>query len=627
MKQFFVTSLLIGIIGTLVIALFSGLKPKDDPKSTLSDPLPQGYSTLFAGSGSCAFCHTNLSGQSGQSYTIVNDWRSTIMANASKDPYWKAKVEHETTIFPGLKDAIEDKCTRCHAAAGNYEKHFTLESNYSMQNLSVDKFGKDGVTCTVCHQINANSMNHYSGDFELNHDKIIYGPFDQMQSQPMFNMTGYQTQFASHIRQSALCGNCHTLITGSVNENGNPTGNSFYEQTIFQEWKNSDYITEGTSCQNCHIPEVNDPVIISSLPTTLNNSHSPFGLHQFAGANIQMLQLMKDNSSGLGLTAEDSQMQESIDRTTAMLESAIHVELTVDTLINDSITLCFQIENLAGHKFPSGFPSRRVFIEAEFTDGNDTLLVSGKTDADGNIQGEDFPFEPHHQIIRSSDEVQIYESVMADYLGNFTRVLLMADSYLKDNRIPPAGFTSGHISYDSCSVSGNALTDPDFNVEGTNEGSGTDKVYYRFQVSSMLLDASLKVYYQSVNTSWVDEMEQNGGSVASNFSGYFDQLNDKKILVAELDTTIIFGRIPETSTLNNFIVYPNPARPGTSIHIKSERMFEKILLFSAEGKELLKLVPENVEEAISLPADLDAGIYYCVVWLDGQKAFKKLIVL
>jgi len=41
--------------------------------------LPIGYNDHFAGSGECVLCHSSMVNNSGESISIVNDWRSSMM--------------------------------------------------------------------------------------------------------------------------------------------------------------------------------------------------------------------------------------------------------------------------------------------------------------------------------------------------------------------------------------------------------------------------------------------------------------------------------------------------------------------------------------------------------------------
>ncbi len=75
----------------------------------------------FSGSGNCATCHDGLTDTSGENVSIVRDWGTSMMANATKDPFWQAKVATELKRNPDLSTVINDTCSKCHAPMANYE--------------------------------------------------------------------------------------------------------------------------------------------------------------------------------------------------------------------------------------------------------------------------------------------------------------------------------------------------------------------------------------------------------------------------------------------------------------------------------------------------------------------------
>src|SRR5690606_21447236 len=105
-----------------------------------------------------------------------------------------------------------------------------------------------------------------------------------------------------------------------------------------------------------------------------------------------------------------------------------------------------RVENLAGHKLPTGYPSRRVWIEFTVRNaGGNVVFRSGALEPDGSILGNDNDrdprlFEQHHSRISTPEQVQVYESIMAAPDGTVTTGLLTAVDYLKDNRLLPRGF-------------------------------------------------------------------------------------------------------------------------------------------------------------------------------------------
>ena len=70
--------------------------------------------TLFTHSEDCVACHNNLVTPAGDDVSIGSTWRSTMMANSARDPYWQAAVRRETLDHPQHSAAIQDECAACH---------------------------------------------------------------------------------------------------------------------------------------------------------------------------------------------------------------------------------------------------------------------------------------------------------------------------------------------------------------------------------------------------------------------------------------------------------------------------------------------------------------------------------
>ncbi|MEZ4917539.1 MAG: hypothetical protein R2792_00415 [Saprospiraceae bacterium] len=47
----------------------------------------------------------------GKEVNVYDDWRSTMMANSARDPFWRAKVTHEILVNPSHSLELQDKCT------------------------------------------------------------------------------------------------------------------------------------------------------------------------------------------------------------------------------------------------------------------------------------------------------------------------------------------------------------------------------------------------------------------------------------------------------------------------------------------------------------------------------------
>jgi hypothetical protein len=182
------------------------------------------------------------------------------------------------------------------------------------------------------------------------------------------------------------------------------------------------------------------------------SDRSPYGRHLLVGGNTTMLGLIRDQAATLAPNATAAAFEATIAATRDQLEQrTASLELGVVAREGDSIQIPITVANLAGHKLPTGFPSRRVFLRVELRDAADELVFcSGCFDAKGRLvdqAGEVIaselaggPVMPHYQVLSGPEQVQIWEAIMADPEGEPTYRLLRATSYLKDNRLLPRGW-------------------------------------------------------------------------------------------------------------------------------------------------------------------------------------------
>jgi hypothetical protein len=264
---------------------------------------------------------------------------------------------------------------------------------------------------------------------------------------------------------------------------------------------------------------------------------APFSQHTFSGANTLMLEMMRDYRDTLNINASEQDFNAAIDATMNMLQwQTLNLELSVLERDADTLKIEALIENLAGHQFPSGYPARRAFIRIEAHDelNGNTLFVSGAFDEQAYLIHEDAPYEPHYDVIRSEQEVQIYEMVMADVNGNPTTLLEQGAGYLKDNRLVPVGFSTSHAVYDTTLLAGSVLNDPNFNHDAAgNEGTGTDRIRYHIPLQGFTGAVSVQasVFYQAIPPKWVDDIAPVNDPMVEHFVSMYSTANKAPVLV------------------------------------------------------------------------------------------------
>lgn len=537
-----------------------------------------------SGSGACASCHTDPSmsintpipGET-RNVSIGTAWETSVMANATRDPYWHAVVAAELDNFPMLEDTINDKCTVCHAPMahdlakktgadfrlfdkGSVENGDFQQGIYSMNETNeLYNHAMDGVSCTLCHQmedVNFGNDEGMTGNYTIlgsptsdKADRPAYGPYDDPDVGYMRQQAEFLPQHGAHLSTSESCATCHNLNIDPVDAEGNPlqVRTHFAEQAVYTEWLNSDFAMGGpkqATCQSCHMPEVDQPVLISQgAPGPREN----FSEHVFLGANTVMQTMFMNFGKQLGIDPK-LDFASAIARNQVFLRGAADVTVgqsVIDRSNAESTTLAFDvnIENLTGHKLPSSYHSRRVYLHVQVLDSDGQLVFeSGKINADGSIVGvaEDInpaTWEEHFDEITSPTQVQVYQSIVGKAEGVRTHSLLDGYFYLKDNRLLPSGMNKEQINNDttlpdSFGIFGKAVQDEDF-------VGGSDTVTYRVQVpDSGSYSVSAELRYQPFSYGHLIDLWTQGDRV--------DQVDMFRTIY---DSTTLRDEVIDTATL------------------------------------------------------------------------------
>ena len=607
--------------------------------------LPIGTSDMFMGSGRCAGCHgvdmdianppLALVDGNGVNVGPAENWRATMMANSAKDPMWRAKLAHETLVNPGHAGELTNKCTSCHAPMGRFEAAHDGVEFYTTEMLDADSLALDGVSCMACHaqQIETTGL-FFSGELHYNPD-TIWGPvFDipknglPMQDFIMANFVGVAPVAHPKASKSESCAGCHSLITNTADLQGNATGTTFIEQATYHEWLNSSYNSQdfnAIECQGCHMPKTEEPIIVASGYDWLPG-REPFAQHWLVGGNSFMLELMKNRIDELGITANEQHFQTVIDRTLDYLQNhTADIEIIPGVIDSDTARYTVRLTNKAGHKMPSGYPARRAFVEFIMTDedGNE-VFHSGRINPDFEVQGQDPTWEPHYDVITDDvNEVQIYEMVMGDVMGNVTTVLERAHHMIKDNRLVPTGFSTTHAAYDTTMVVGAAAFDPNFNAINGLEGSGTDDVHYHIPLQGVSgnVTVTARFWYQSLPPKWNEEMFAMDHPLINSFEEMYWQEGPDPVEMASQTVNSTITNVLEKSRL--FSVSPNPTSNGFVMVNAGNDAIQFIKVYSLDGKLVETISPNSSRAQVRLP--LIAGTYLLDVQTSRGRKVERVI--
>lgn len=511
-------------------------------EAAYSDALIQYRGKLFSASGDCAYCHTGMIDAAGKDVSIDSAWRSTMMANSTRDPYYRASVRSEVLANPGYQAAIEDKCSICHIGMAY---HTAQNDGQEIAMLPAEGFldksnelyplAADGVSCTLCHQVTADGlgeMDSYSGHYGIDlvtpqGERVVFGHFaiDDALAAIMSGASGFIPQQAEHVKQAEICAVCHNLFTPYITNEGKLSTDLFPEQTPHLEWQNSVY-QKGTSCQGCHMPTAEGEVFLSN---TGSPPRSPFPQHTFVGGNAYMVSLLSNNREALEVTATNEQLEDTRLAILDLLqEKSARLSVTAKQQ-QSNLIVNVNVSVQTGHKFPTSFPSRRAWLHVVVKDSEGKIIFeSGAWQPNGMISENDNDrdgtlFEPHYTVITTPDQVQIYEAIISDPNGDVTTTLLRAKEYLKDNRLLPVGFDKASVDAD-IAVYGAAATDDDFK-------GGSDLVTYQIPASPGAYTIEVELLYQSIGFRWAEKFRSEENPEGLEFYGYTDAMDNAPVII------------------------------------------------------------------------------------------------
>ncbi|HWU89675.1 MAG TPA: hypothetical protein VN253_20575, partial [Kofleriaceae bacterium] len=429
-------------------------------------PAPVAVNTArFAGVVVCDRCHTAgaaaMRDRSGRDISPVAEVRVSMMGLAARDPYYLAALARERAANPGAGPAIEAICLRCHAPVGAAEARGAL----TLEDLIAGKrdaaaLGREGIGCAGCHALDPDGLGEERTLSQpvLREDRVAFGALEAPLLDAMATMANTRPERGPHVSQSRLCASCHTVLVRRLDERGAPIGDELAEQTTYLEWRNSEFQDEAapagpraTTCQGCHMPGTEDELGRGAPIATAFATRPPtapvregYRRHSLRGGNAYLLDRLAANAGWLNAGVDATRLADAATATAEFLQRSARIELA-----GGREALAVAVVNETGHKLPTGYPSRRMWLHVVAVDDRGAAVFeSGRFDArsgallDGAGRRLDGPGAQlaHRTMIESPDQVIVWEAVPADARGRRTHLLLGTAAIVKDNRILPAGW-------------------------------------------------------------------------------------------------------------------------------------------------------------------------------------------
>ena len=475
----------------------------------------------FTASTECVTCH----GGYNTSVEPGHNFLGSMMGQAARDPLFLACLAIAEQDAPSSGDL----CLRCHTPFG-----WMLGRSNPTGGTGLTDLDRDGVACDFCHravdpvykpgvspvedQGVLNNLtpglvpSHYSnGQFVVDPDPRKRGPFND-------TVASHSVLTSSFHRSSEFCGTCHDVSNPVFNHvAGADYAPGAFDQAAlsmastdlmplertYSEWKNSAFPggvyqpefagnkADGivSTCQDCHLRDVSG--VGCNQPGVPTRPDLP--LHDMTGGNAWMppviSQIFPAETNAAALAASPT-------RAVSMLQKAADLSLSYAIEADSFRALC-TVTNRTGHKLPTGYPEgRRMWLHVVARDVN------------GSVVYESGAYDPATGVLAMTPEPHVYEvklgmsPTLAGALGlpsGPSFHFALNDTVIKDNRVPPAGFTNAAFS-----LFGGAPVDPHFPGPGPRYADGQSWDRAEFPLPADAHSVAVRLYYQTTSKEYVE---------------------------------------------------------------------------------------------------------------------------
>ncbi len=489
--------LVIGVLAAAPIMLVAGgngpLLPGTQPSNGTGDPaFPPFRDGALPGTfdrpGACDNCHSEYHAANEATYEPFETWAGSMMAQSARDPLFWAALDIANQDDAALGDVgVGDFCLRCHVPRAWYEGRSRCNTPWGEEfdgsclegDPSTPDNDFEGMLCSVCHRSYdasnppagqfADPNAPYAGNARLyltTEERRVLGPFSD--ATPF----GHDFEFSPFHRTSAFCGQCHDVTNPVRNRRDSTTGADLgylmpIERTFTEHQQSrigDPSAPEHQVCQACHMPPpdldgdgvVDDAYACGQAPGLRGPAtalEGPLHVHSFAGPSAWMLALLREEYGvalnraayfDLGIEASRK----------LMTERALQLDLTAPASADagTSFAITARVTNLAGHKFPTGYPEgRRAWVNViagEDVDGDGALARS-------EVQWESASYDRATGVLVADAQAKVYEAKLGVFnhagtgqcdlvdsaTGKKMFHFVLNDCVVEDNRIPPLGFT------------------------------------------------------------------------------------------------------------------------------------------------------------------------------------------
>lgn len=473
------------------------IKKQDKSILAVTDFTPHGTQPGITNSilpiNNCKNCHQGTVTDS--TYLPYPSWAGSMMANSTRDPLFWAAVDVANNDVPG----VGDFCIRCHAPKAFYNGHTKDVTGVNTTDYAngcgiggtvtqtTQPFNNEyeGLECHFCHRQEKQGP---LGEAHINNNSNVWfddelcaggtepcrkGPYDYNAPNSPVAAAPHDWEYSTFVREGDFCGTCHNvsspeIVTAAgvtqfaktlIDQDGTDTGIAFPIERTYKEWQNSfftelimrdgfgesspqstelPYISSGQTCQTCHMPKTADTNARGCDQNGFGTRANDLAVHEFAGGNSWMPQVLKSIYTALGRSTEFDLA--TTNALKMLQQKSALVEIVSNTVNANQLTTQVKITNLTGHKLSTGYPEgRRMWLN---------LVVKN---ANGSIFYESGAYDNTTAILDTTG-TKIYETLqgiwdsatstcVTEVNGQAQFHFALNNCVAKDNRIPPLGFT------------------------------------------------------------------------------------------------------------------------------------------------------------------------------------------
>jgi hypothetical protein len=245
--------------------------------------------------------------------------------------------------------------------------------------------------------------------------------------------------------------------------------------------------TTGRAADDIYNPIDRDCITTGCLPA-----------HQLVGGNSWVPQILQDSRWRLYNPADAAYLNNTVILARDMLRQAATVTVTLTTSDTQKIAVV-RVTNETGHKLPTGYPEgRRMWLNLKAYDADDALIYeSGSYDpATGSL---DLSHQPKIYEAKQGLTPQLAELLDKPEGESFHFVL--NNTVIKDNRIPPRGFSAAALNTVGLEPVGVTSYDPGQYWD--------DTIYSDLPITTTRVVTIL--YYQTASKEYIEFLRANGG--------------------------------------------------------------------------------------------------------------------